>query len=73
MLLSKSIFACLGVSLLFLAACSQPKIVYTCPFGVGYLTQNDFETISDEKLISDDFATWLLATNLYCEANDGSI
>jgi len=66
MSLNKTVFAILGAILMCLCACSQ-NVVYTCPFGVGYLTQNDYETMQDGDLISDEFATWLLQTNMYCE------
>lgn len=66
MLFNKIILAIVGVNLALLCACSQ-NTVYTCPFGVGYLTQNDYETMQDANLISDEFATWLLETNMYCE------
>ena len=50
-----------------LCGCSTTTTVYTCPFGVGYLTPNDYETMQDGNLVSDEFATWLLETNMFCE------
>lgn len=69
MLFNKIIFIVVALNLTCLCGCSVNKTVYTCPFGVGYLTRSDYETIADQDLISDEFATWLLETNLYCEAN----
>lgn len=68
---TKIVFACLGLTLLSLAGCTKTVVHYTCPFGVAYLTKTDYETMLDENLISDQFITWLLSTNLYCEANTG--
>ena len=52
---------------------SSPVLKYTCPYGVGWLTAKDYQIISDPAQISDKFADWLLKTNMYCEANDGSV
>lgn len=60
-------------NLIWLCGCYEIKYEYVCPFGVGYLTKNDYETMQDGNLISDEFATWLLSTNQYCEAHNGSI
>ena len=57
-----AIFSCL-------CGCSTTKVDYVCPFGVGYLTKMDYETMQDANLISDEFATWLLSTNMYCEVH----
>ena len=68
MLLNKVwLCACVGV---ILAGCSKaPIIKYTCPYGVGYFTADDYKVLADPNLISDQFADWLLKTNIYCEAN----
>ena len=68
---TKIVFACLVAILITLTGCSKTVVHYTCPFGVGHLTKTDYETMLDENLISDQFVTWLLSTNLYCEANKG--
>ena len=52
---------------------SSPVLKYACPYGVGWLTAKDYQIISDPAQISDKFADWLLKTNMYCEANDGSV
>lgn len=67
MLLSKTRFALICLNFALFCGCSQVYTEYTCPFGVGYLTPRDYETMLDGNLISDEFATWLLQTNMYCE------
>ncbi len=62
---TKKLFIC-GI-LICLCGCSTAKTIYVCPFGVGYLTKTDYETMLDANSISDEFVTWLLATNTYCE------
>lgn len=57
-----------------MTACSRKTVIkYHCPNGVGWLTANDYQIISDPAQISDRFADWLLKTNMYCEAQDGAI
>ena len=70
MLFNKTIFIAIAANLSLLCGCSNNIPVYVCPFGVGYLTPNDYETMQDANLISDEFATWLLETNMFCEANN---
>lgn len=68
MLLKVSVFVC---CVCVLGGCSSsPVIKYTCPYGVGWLTERDYQTLSDPSLTSDKFADWLLMTNMYCEANN---
>ena len=51
----------------FLAGCAaRTEIVYKCPFGVGYLTELDYQTMQSPDLISQQFISWLLMTNEYC-------
>lgn len=68
MLRIKFIFIAITLNLIGLCGCSS-NTTYVCPFGIGYLTPNDYETMQDAGLISDEFATWLLETNMYCEEN----
>lgn len=49
---------------------SSPVVKYTCAYGVGWMTAEDYQLISDPTKISDKFADWLLKTNMYCEVND---
>lgn len=59
---------------LLMTACTPKTVVeYRCPFGVGWLTANDYQIISDPAKISDKFADWLLQTNMYCEDNNGTV
>jgi len=56
---------------IFLSGCvSKTEYVYKCPFGVGYLTQKDYETMQCPDLISEQFITWLITTNEYCKEGE---
>lgn len=44
--------------------------VPTCPFGVPYMTQSDYEILSDPNKISDQFADWVIATGEFCEGEN---
>lgn len=69
MLLSKNHLLALGCVILA-SGCAKTNVSYTCPFGVGYLTETDYETMQNPELISDNFVNWLLKTNKFCEANN---
>lgn len=54
-----------------LGGCTNPPVIkYTCPYGVGWMTAEDYQIISDPAKISDRFADWLLKTNMYCEEHN---
>lgn len=55
--------------------CCTPKVQYVpvCPYGVGWITANDYQILSDPDKISDMFADWVLATNMYCEGAKNEI
>lgn len=55
------------VLLLFGCAGRDYIKVPTCPFGVPYMTQSDYEILSDPNKISDQFADWVIATGEFCE------
>lgn len=56
---------------LILGGCVQaPVVKYSCPYGVGWMTEADYAIIGNPEMISDGFADWLLKTNMYCEGQD---
>ena len=61
-----------GVFLLVLLmlGCCKTEVVYTCPYGVGWMEEKDYILMSDPAQISDRFADWVLKTNMYCEENN---
>lgn len=58
------------VLLLFGCAGRDYIKVPTCPFGVPYMTQSDYEILSDPNKISDQFADWVIATGEFCEGEN---
>lgn len=75
MLLSKIIKPFLWAFIaIFLSGCiTRTEYIYKCPFGVGYLTEQDYETMSSPDLISEQFVLWLLNTNEYCKESEYEI
>lgn len=72
MLSGKTIKTILGAILaIILSGCAvRTEYVYKCPYGVGYLTNRDYETMSSPDLISEQFILWLLNTNEYCKGGE---
>lgn len=49
---------------------TEYKYIPTCPYGVSYMTQSDYEILSDPNKMSDLFVDWVIANNEFCTKGD---